>query len=68
MQNALNILAHFPLRSDGRHLAADRTWFVERAWVDNVPLGDPGLSDKVAGTYWDRFLMLVAFVDLENDG
>ncbi|CAJ1443034.1 unnamed protein product, partial [Effrenium voratum] len=55
--------------SDGLNLSADKSWFMSGAYVDDVPLRDPGLSDKVAETYWARFLMLVEFVDQEvNNG
>ena len=62
-------LCDFPSRSDGLNLSADKSWFMSGAYVDDVPLRDPGLSDKVAETYWARFLMLVEFVDQEvNNG
>ena len=50
-------------RSLGKHLAAEREWFVKGAWDGPVPLRDPSLSDGVAGDYFDRFLGLVQFVD-----
>ena len=38
---------------------------MDGTWDGPVPLRDPSLSDKVAETYFDRFLGLVQFTDDE---
>lgn len=51
-------------RADEGILAADRAWWMEGAYNEQgVPLRDGTLGDSVAAAYWNRFLLLVAFVD-----
>ncbi|CAJ1444363.1 unnamed protein product, partial [Effrenium voratum] len=55
-------------RSEGRHLQEERDWFVSGAYDGPIPLRDASLSDAMAGTYFDRFLGLVRFVDDYHEG
>eukprot|EP00974_Lingulodinium_polyedra_P057947 5579824-Lingulodinium_polyedra.AAC.1 len=52
------------LRSSGEHLTFDKEWWLLGAYNDEgEPLRDGALSDAVAANYWERFLLLVQFVD-----